>query len=177
MWKPTDDAAKQHNVLASAAPVDITSSVAWSGSTATKTEVRAFLGKAIKVRGEIIGSESLCIEGHVEGSISIPESYVNIGPEAQVCATVIAGELVIRGEVTGNVFVADRLDIRSGGSLSGDVVARGISIEDGAYFKGSIDMRPIEQRASSESHADSGEKGTPICVPFSSKPAITSAGS
>ena len=102
------------------------------------------LGKSLTLTGDITGSEPLHVEGHVKGAIRLDTSYLNIGPEATVQSTVVAREVVVRGKVVGNVNVSERIDIRNGGSLVGDVTAHSVSIEEGAYFKGSIDMRRAE---------------------------------
>ena len=102
------------------------------------------IGKSITLTGDITGSEPLHVEGHVKGSIRLDTAYLNIGPGATVQSTVVAREVVVRGSVIGNVNVSERIDIRNGGSLVGDVTAHSVSIEEGAYFKGSIDMRRAE---------------------------------
>jgi cytoskeletal protein CcmA (bactofilin family) len=83
----------------------------------------------------------LFIDGKVEGSITIPGNRVTIGRNGQVSANISAREIVVLGKVRGNVTATDRVDIRAEGSLSGDVAAARISIEDGAFFKGGIDIR------------------------------------
>jgi cytoskeletal protein CcmA (bactofilin family) len=93
------------------------------------------------VKGEVSGSESLYIDGKVEGTINLPGNRVTVGRNGQVAANIMAREVVVLGKVRGNVNASDRVDIRSEGSLTGDVAAARISIEDGAYFKGGIDIR------------------------------------
>ena len=93
------------------------------------------------VKGEVTGSESLYIDGKVEGSINLPGNRVTVGRNGQVAANILAREVVVLGKVRGNINASDRVDIRSEGSLTGDVAAARISIEDGAYFKGGIDIR------------------------------------
>lgn len=105
------------------------------------------IGKSLTLTGDITGSEPLHVEGHVKGSIRLDTAYLNIGPGATVQSTVVAREVVVRGSVIGNVNVSERIDIRNGGSLVGDVTAHSVSIEEGAYFKGSIDMRRAESAA------------------------------
>ncbi|HEX3436630.1 MAG TPA: polymer-forming cytoskeletal protein [Pseudacidobacterium sp.] len=105
------------------------------------TSDQATIGKSLIIKGEVTGSESLYIDGKVEGSINLPGNRVTVGRNGQVTANISAREIVVLGKVRGNVNASDRVDIRSEGSLSGDVVAQRISIEDGAFFKGGIDIR------------------------------------
>jgi cytoskeletal protein CcmA (bactofilin family) len=93
------------------------------------------------VKGEVTGSESLYIDGKVEGAINLPGNRVTVGRNGQVSANISAREVVVLGKVRGNINASDRVDIRSEGSLTGDVIAQRISIEDGAFFKGGIDIR------------------------------------
>jgi len=102
---------------------------------------QATIGKSLIVKGEVSGSESLYIDGKVEGAINLPGNRVTIGRNGQVAANILAREIVVLGKVRGNCQASDRVDIRSEGSLTGDVIAARISIEDGAFFKGGIDIR------------------------------------
>jgi cytoskeletal protein CcmA (bactofilin family) len=110
-------------------------------ATTTTTADQATIGKSLVIKGEVTGSESLYIDGRVEGSISLAGNRVTIGRNGVVAANINAREIVILGKVRGNLTASDRVDIRSDGSLTGDVVAARISIEDGAFFKGGIDIR------------------------------------
>jgi len=113
------------------------------GAAPTLTTVadQATIGKSLVIKGEVTGSESLYIDGRVEGSIGLAGNRVTIGRNGVVAANINAREIVVLGKVKGNLTASDRVDIRSDGSLTGDVVAARISIEDGAYFKGGIDIR------------------------------------
>jgi cytoskeletal protein CcmA (bactofilin family) len=102
---------------------------------------QATIGKSLVVKGEVTGSESLYIDGKVEGAINLPGNRVTVGRNGQVSANISAREVVVLGKVRGNINASDRVDIRSEGSLTGDVIAQRISIEDGAFFKGGIDIR------------------------------------
>jgi len=113
-------------------------------STATTVNDQATIGKSLVIKGEVTGSESLYIDGRVEGSIHLPGNRVTVGRNGVVAANITARETVILGKVRGNVTATDRVDIRNEGSLTGDVVAQRISIEDGAFFKGGIDIRKPE---------------------------------
>jgi cytoskeletal protein CcmA (bactofilin family) len=123
-------------------------------ATTTTTADQATIGKSLVIKGEVTGSESLYIDGRVEGSINLSGNRVTVGRNGVVAANINAREIVVLGKVRGNLTASDRVDIRSDGSLTGDVVAARISIEDGAYFKGGIDIRkggqPNQQKANGE---------------------------
>jgi cytoskeletal protein CcmA (bactofilin family) len=102
---------------------------------------QATIGKSLVVKGEVSGSESLYVDGKVEGTINLPGNRVTVGRNGQVAANIMAREIVVLGKVRGNCQASDRVDIRAEGSLTGDVIAARISIEDGAFFKGGIDIR------------------------------------
>ena len=125
---------------------------------------QATIGKSLFIKGEITGSESLFVDGKVEGSINLTGNRVTIGRNGQVAANITAREIVVLGKVRGNVVATDRVDIRAEGSLSGDVSAARISIEDGAFFKGGIDIRKPEGKAGAAAAA-------PVqAIPETSKP-------
>jgi cytoskeletal protein CcmA (bactofilin family) len=109
---------------------------------------QATIGRSLVVKGEISGSESLYIDGKVEGTISLTDSRVTIGRNGTVAASISAREVIILGKVHGNIQVTDRLEIRSEGSLTGDVITQRISVEDGAILKGSVQVRAVEQKNS-----------------------------
>ena len=114
------------------------------------TADQATIGKSLVIKGEVTGSESLYIDGRVEGSINLAGNRVTVGRNGVVAANINAREIVVLGKVRGNLTASDRVDIRSDGSLTGDVVAARISIEDGAFFKGGIDIRKGGQASSKE---------------------------
>jgi len=105
------------------------------------TSDQATIGKSLVIKGEITGSEPLYIDGRVEGTINFSGSRVTIGRNGVVTANISAREVVVLGKVRGNLTASDRVDIRSDGSLTGDVTSARISIEEGAFFKGGIDIR------------------------------------
>jgi cytoskeletal protein CcmA (bactofilin family) len=153
MWKPTNQPAtpsrpaepeRTTTSMAPTAPIMTTNEPAIvprpASTTATASD-QATIGKSLVIKGEVTGSESLYIDGRVEGSINLSGNRVTIGRNGVVAANISAREIVVLGKVRGNLTASDRVDIRSDGSLTGDVVAARISIEDGAFFKGGIDIR------------------------------------
>jgi len=116
------------------------------GRNPAPTGDQATIGKGLFIKGEITGSESLFVDGKVEGSINLPGNRVTVGRNGQVTSSISAREIVILGKVRGNVTASDRVDIRAEGALTGDVAAARISIEDGAFFKGGIDIRKNETK-------------------------------
>jgi cytoskeletal protein CcmA (bactofilin family) len=126
---------------------------------------QATIGASLVIKGEITGSEPLYIDGRVEGSIHVTGQRVTIGRSGSVTANIDAKEVVIMGSVKGNIQCTDRLDIRSEGSLTGDVTSPRVSVEDGAMLKGSVEVRAGSQKqdkaqtqAVSKSSASDAEK-------------------
>ncbi len=113
---------------------------------ATSPMDQANIGRTLVIKGEVTGAESLFIDGRVEGTISFPDNRVTIGRNGNVAANITAKEVVIMGKVQGNVEASDRLDIRSEGVLSGDVITHRISVEEGAILKGGVEVRNPEKK-------------------------------
>jgi cytoskeletal protein CcmA (bactofilin family) len=113
-------------------PFETESAAVRSGSAA--------LGKNVTVKGQIFAREDLTIDGEVEGTVECHEHRLTIGPNARVQAGLKAREIVIHGSIQGNVEAADKIDIKKEAKLVGDIKTSRIVIEDGAYFKGSIDI-------------------------------------
>ena len=100
----------------------------------------ATIGKAVKIIGQIFSKEDLYVDGDVEGTIECQDNKLTVGPNGKLQAGVQAREVVVLGQVKGNVEATDRIDIRKDARLVGDIKTARIVIEDGAYFKGSIDI-------------------------------------
>ncbi len=100
----------------------------------------AVLGKSAIVKGQILSREDLTIDGEVEGTIEMQEHRLTIGPNGKVRASVKAREVIVLGTLHGNVETGDRIDIRKEAKLVGDIRTARIVIEDGAYFKGNVDI-------------------------------------
>ncbi|MBZ5567153.1 MAG: polymer-forming cytoskeletal protein [Acidobacteriia bacterium] len=159
MWKPTNQPTtggptptpepQRPTTPTYTAPAEPTPAAAPRNASMTSQD-QATIGKSLVIKGEVTGSESLYIDGRVEGSINLSGNRVTIGRNGVVNANINAREIVVTGKVRGNLVASDRVDIRNEGSLTGDVVAQRISIEDGAFFKGGIDIRKPGQKANGE---------------------------
>jgi len=134
----------------------------------------ATIGKAVKIIGQIFTKEDLYVDGDVEGTIESQDNKVTIGPNGRVQAGIRAREVVILGQVQGNVEATDKVDIRKDAKLVGDITTARISIEDGALFKGSIDIKKSEARpaASAAAAPAPAPPAAPAPPPVSSAPAV-----
>jgi len=92
------------------------------------------------IKGELIGHEDLKLEGKIEGAISLGGHRLNVGSTAHIHANIVAREVVVAGKVIGNVIAPDRIELRKGGSVVGDLTTARLAIEDGAFFKGAIEI-------------------------------------
>jgi cytoskeletal protein CcmA (bactofilin family) len=104
----------------------------------------ATIGKSVVVKGQIYSREDLTVDGEVEGTIELQEHRLTVGPNGRIAAGVKAREIVVLGTIHGNVEASDKIDIRKDAKLVGDIKTARIVIEDGAYFKGSIDITKVE---------------------------------
>src|ERR1051326_6502008 len=143
--KPTTEAEKPVMSTTPTLSNEPTPVAAPRNAVLSNTE-KATIVKSLVIKGEVTSSESLYIDARVEGSVNLPGNRVTVGRNGQVQANINAKEVVVLGKVKGNVTASDRVDIRNEGSLGGDVICQRISIEDGAWFKGSIDIRKPGQK-------------------------------
>src|SRR5688572_22159460 len=149
MWK-RDEAVRQPaqpavptNEAAAAAPV-----AAQAGRPETQPTMKSQnsrdvvnIGKSVVIKGELNGSEDLTIEGHVEGKIELKDHVLTIGPNGKIKAQVFAKSVIVLGEVNGNVTATEKVDIRDGGSVDGDITSPRVAIAEGAHFRGAVDMQ------------------------------------
>ena len=133
------------------------------------TSDHAVLTREVIVRGDISGTDALFLDGLVEGSVTIPNERVTIGPNGRLHAPaglttpcITAREVVILGQVKGSVFAEEKVEIRAKGSVSGDISTLRISIEDGAIFRGGIDIRKPKQAAEMQVHEEVHLAGTAV---------------
>jgi cytoskeletal protein CcmA (bactofilin family) len=134
------------------APLDSTYTATTTDRSSSTGSAR--LGASLHVKGEITGNEDLAIDGSVEGLIQLEDRKLTVGASARVTADVIAREVVVYGNVKGNLRAKDRIEIKKDGSVIGDLTTARIMIEDGAYFKGSIEIdKAGEGESSTDKHS------------------------
>jgi len=102
--------------------------------------VPARIGKSVVIRGEVKGSEDLIVDGRVEGTVSLSESRLTIGPNANVAADLSAKDVLVLGQVMGNVVASGRVELRAGCTVEGDIRALRLAVEDNAVFRGKVDL-------------------------------------
>ncbi len=100
----------------------------------------ARIGKSVVICGEVKGSEDLIVDGRVEGTVTLTESRLTIGPNASVQADLFARDVLILGQVQGNVVASGRVELRAGCSVEGDIRALRLAVEDNAVFRGKVDL-------------------------------------
>ena len=108
----------------------------------------AIIGKSVQIRGEVKGSEDLVVDGHVEGTITLLDSRLTIGPNAHVSANVSARDVILLGQLSGNVSATGKVELRDGCDLVGDISAARLSIEEKALFRGKVEPLQGEKAAS-----------------------------
>src|SRR5689334_15451082 len=122
----------------------------------SNTTATARLGASLHVKGEITGNEDLAIDGSVEGLVQLEDRKLTVGASARVTADIIAREVVVYGNVKGNLRARDRIEIKKDGSVVGDLTTARIMIEDGAYFKGSIEIDKAGEGSDGDSKSSYG---------------------
>ena len=133
---PPTQAIKESSPTMSTAPA--------TSFQAPESRGSAVIGKSVMIKGQIFSREDLTIDGEVEGSVELQEHRLTVGPNGKVQAGVKAREIIVLGTIQGNVDASDKIEIRKDAKLVGDIKTARIVIEDGAYFKGSIDIQRPE---------------------------------
>jgi cytoskeletal protein CcmA (bactofilin family) len=116
--------------------------------------VPARIGKSVVICGEVKGSEDLIVDGRVEGTVSLAESRLTIGPNANVAADLAAKDVLILGHVQGNVVATGRVELRAGCTVEGDIRALRLAVEDNAVFRGKVDLTQGAHKSSDGASAD-----------------------
>jgi cytoskeletal protein CcmA (bactofilin family) len=137
----------------------------------------AHIGKSVIIKGELSGSEDLYLDGEVEGNIDLHNHNLVIGPNGRVRANVHAKDVVIHGKVDGNIVGVEKVELKKSAVLNGDINTQRIVIEDGAFFKGAIDIRKVEAKSEPVRAAAQAAAATPVfSAPAVSVPVTSPAG-
>ena len=128
-------------------------------------DAAAVIGKSVQIRGEVRGSEDLMVDGHVEGTITLIDSRLTIGPNAHVAANVSARDVILLGQLSGNVTATGKVELRDGCDLVGDISAARLSIEESAVFRGKVEPLPSDKAGGAGSAAKGAE------IPVAASPA------
>jgi cytoskeletal protein CcmA (bactofilin family) len=169
MWKRDESVKPTSQPPAPAAPVASTQQASVPAPQPDSRRMdkdMVHIGKSVIIKGELAGSEDLTIEGHVEGKIELKDHILTIGPNGKIKAQVFAKSVIVQGEVNGNVTATDKVDIRDGGSVDGDIVSPRVAIAEGAHFRGSVDM----QRKAAAPQPQPAVKSQPQAAPEKPQP-------
>lgn len=145
-----------------------------TSSSSESSKATAVIGPKIRFKGELVGEEDLLVQGQVDGTIDLKGNTLTIGEQGVVKANVLAQTITIEGTVEGDVFGQERISIRSTSNVKGNLVAERVTLEDGAKFKGSIDME-VESRKDDFQKFNSGSSISSSASKSSSTPSSGSA--
>ncbi len=158
MWKPRPEDNKPSSMSLNPAPPASTAPAAPAPSLMTTPKEQpkpapsqsdrgdvGHIGKSVVIRGELTGNEDLYLDGDIEGTVDLRDHKLVIGPNGKIKATITAREVVLHGRVEGNVTANERVELKKSCTLVGDVSTQRIVIEDGAFFKGAIDIKEAGQ--------------------------------
>lgn len=139
-------------------PMDRTDAGAEASATAGRTQGapggrQAIIGESITIDGELTGDEDLTIQGHVDGSVDLDDHALTVGPEGRVEADISARVITVEGKVVGDLDADDQIVLRGSARVEGDISAPRVNLEDGSYFRGSVDM--------GDDSKDDGARGLP----------------
>lgn len=133
-----------------------------------RSDVAAHIGKSVLIKGELSGSEDLYLDGEVEGTIELREHSLVVGPNGRIKASISAREVVLHGKAEGNIRATERVELRKSCVLVGDITTHRILIEDGAFFKGSVDLqkegKPEPRKSMAAAAAASSIHSSPAAV-------------
>jgi cytoskeletal protein CcmA (bactofilin family) len=141
MWKRTDDGPETTGYTPQQ-PQQPAAATPPRSSGAEPRRGSATIGPSIRIKGDLSGEEDLVVEGKVDGKIELRQNAVTVGRSGRVRADIYGSTISVEGEVEGNLFADEQILVRASGKVLGNLTAPRVSLEDGAKFKGSIDMEP-----------------------------------
>jgi cytoskeletal protein CcmA (bactofilin family) len=175
MWKKDDDATEKAGQ--SAGSTGTTPAPGGSPSASTRSTGTATIGSAIKIKGEVTGDEDLLIQGRVDGSVDLKEHSVTVGADGRVTASIVARVVTVEGRVDGDIEARERIVLRSSSQVEGDITAPRVVLEDGARFRGGVDMGDQSASGRSGSASKSGSSSASASSPSGSGSSASSGSS
>jgi cytoskeletal protein CcmA (bactofilin family) len=130
----------------------------------------AHIGKSVSIKGEVSGSEDLYVDGQLEGSVQLDGNSLTIGPNGRVHANVVAKNVTVGGQLDGNIQASERTEMRKSAVVNGDVQTRRIAIEEGAYFKGKLEILPDKKFQNTPGAAAVAASSTASTTPGAPEP-------
>lgn len=146
MWKKSESEIPEATPATRPSPV-----------RSTPSANKSLLGSSLKINGDLTGTEDVIIQGHVEGKVALKKNSVTVGKNGRVKADVYAESIYVEGEVLGNLYGTEKVVIRETGNVRGNISGPRVNLEEGARFKGSIDMEGGQEQASSSSARSKGQ--------------------
>ena len=140
----------------------MTDTIRKESSSIASHPAQNIMGRSVVLRGDLSGGEDLLVEGQLEGTIKLEDHCLTVGQNGRVTAEIHARQVVILGSVQGNITAGEKIEIRKSGHVVGDLVSAGIAIEEGAYFKGSIDILREEAPKEARPHPAPGSVKTEL---------------
>ena len=146
-----------------------------TGSMNSSGSRTASIGKSVVIKGQLFAREDLFIDGEIEGSIEMLENRITVGPNGKIVAGIKAREIVVLGTIHGNLEATEKIEIRKDAKLVGDIRTVRIVIEDGAFFKGSIDITKPEAKPAPARQQQQTPAPAPSANPQTASPAAAAA--
>jgi cytoskeletal protein CcmA (bactofilin family) len=195
MWKPRPEENKSPSVNPTTQPAQPASPLVAAAAPAVPQHKEqpkptdshrgdvGHIGKSVHIRGELTGSEDLYLDGEIDGTIDLRDHTLIIGPNGKIKASIVARDLIVHGKVEGNVTSSGRVELRKSCTLMGDISTQRIMIEDGAFFKGAVDIKEKDPKAEtrkplvSVAAAGAGASSTPSpgAISYSAAPGSQSS--
>jgi len=142
MFERRSSKNKQPEAIIQAPPAELAKPAAPKAPVPPTTRTTAMIGSTVKILGEIISDENLVIEGEVEGTVTLKDHELTVGPSGRIHANISAKMIKIDGFVDGDIYGKEKVVISKSGNVRGNIVSPRVILEDGGQFKGSIDMGP-----------------------------------
>lgn len=155
MWNRDDDETSEATDAADAPPEPAT-----GGGHTGRGDRRAVIGASIEIQGEVTGSEDLTIQGHVDGSVTLEEHAVTVGPDGRVAADIVARVIEVEGRVDGDLKAEEQVALRGTARVEGDISAPRVVLDDGSYFRGEVDMGETSGDAGSTRSSTAGNRSS-----------------